>query len=289
MKLKQKILRAGAWEAAVSPDFGANLTALTYENDPVLRSPKNEEDLRKKDRFVYGNPLLFPPNRTKDGIFYFDGQEYRLPVNEPERGNHLHGLLFDAPFQILEHTQTELVCFYQNKGERFPFHFTIFFYYTISESGLLARIDIYNDGTKPMPLAMGFHTTFTEPQSFSVPLGKRWERDERFLPTGRLLELNEKESQMTKEFCPKGNALTGYYTAAGHLVKIGSYHMETSQQFDQWVLFNGGGGQGYLCIEPQIGCVNGLNFPNGCRVIQAGQTERCWLRFRKGEKAKVDF
>lgn len=281
MSFKQLTLRAGAWKAAVSPDFGANLIGLSYENDPILRSPTREEDLRQKDRCLYGNPLLFPPNRVKDGIFCFEGQEYRLPVNEPQRGNHLHGLFIDAPFQVMEHTETELSCIYQNRGERFPFPFTIFFYYTISERGLLIKINICNDGEKPMPLAMGFHTTFTEPQSFSVPLGKRWERDERLLPTGRLIGLNEREKRMTMGFCPKGSALTGYYTASGHWAEIGGFRMETSGQFDQWVLFNGGGDQGYLCIEPQIGCVNGLNLPKGCRVVGAGQTESCWLRFLK--------
>lgn len=49
-----------------------------------------------------------------------------------------------------------------------------------------------------MPLVMGFHTTFTEPDRFSVPLGKRWERDKRYLPTGRLMELNGREKQITQ-------------------------------------------------------------------------------------------
>ena len=30
MKLKQLALRSGRWEAAVAPDFGANLTKLAY-------------------------------------------------------------------------------------------------------------------------------------------------------------------------------------------------------------------------------------------------------------------
>ena len=154
-------------------------------------------------------------------------------------------------------------------------------YYTISESGLLVKIDIRNDGAEPMPLAMGFHTTFTEPDRFSVPLGKRWERDKRYLPTGRLMELNGKEKQITQGCRPDGAPLTGYFTAAGHRVVIGDYQMETSGQFDQWVLFNGGGGQGYLCVEPQIGAVNGLNLPDGCRRLESGRIEQCWLRFSK--------
>ena len=281
MKLKQLALRSGRWEAAVAPDFGANLTKLAYDGFPILRSPEREEELLSKSRYVYGNPLLLPPNRTKDGSFCFEGRSYSLPVNEPERSNHLHGLFTDAPFHVVKHTASELICSYRNRGERFPFCFTIAFYYTISESGLLVKIDIRNDGAEPMPLAMGFHTTFTEPDRFSVPLGKRWERDKRYLPSGRLLELNGKEKQITQGCRPDGAPLTGYFTAAGHRVVIGDYQMETSGQFDQWVLFNGGGGQGYLCVEPQIGAVNGLNLPDGCRRLESGRIEQCWLRFSK--------
>ena len=38
MKLKQLALRSGRWEAAVAPDFGANLTKLAYDGFPILRS-----------------------------------------------------------------------------------------------------------------------------------------------------------------------------------------------------------------------------------------------------------
>lgn len=105
MKLKQLALRSGRWEAAVAPDFGANLTKLAYDGFPILRSPEREEELLSKSRYVYGNPLLLPPNRTKDGSFCFEGRSYSLPVNEPERSNHLHGLFTDAPFRVVKHTE----------------------------------------------------------------------------------------------------------------------------------------------------------------------------------------
>ena len=90
MKLKQLALRSGRWEAAVAPDFGANLTKLAYDGFPILRSPEREEELLSKSRYVYGNPLLLPPNRTKDGSFCFEGRSYSLPVNEPEPVSYTH-------------------------------------------------------------------------------------------------------------------------------------------------------------------------------------------------------
>ena len=37
-------------------------------------------------------------------------------------------------------------------------------------------------------------------------------------------------------------------------------------------LFNGGGKQGFLCIEPQAGWVNGLNIPSAHKVLGAGKS-----------------
>lgn len=173
------------WEAVICPEYGAALTALTCEGKAVLRSPENMEEWEKSP-YLYGNPLLFPPNRTRDGIFSFRGNTYTLPVNEPDKNNHIHGLLFDAPFSVTVRRENELCCSFQNCGERYPFPFTISFCYKISTHGLKVGLTVKNDGRIAMPLILGFHTTFSEPQSFAVPVKERWEREERFLPTGRL-------------------------------------------------------------------------------------------------------
>lgn len=268
----------GRWEAAIYPEYGAALTALTCEGQELLRTPEDMGEWRKSP-YLYGNPLLLPPNRTRDGVFTFRGNTYTLPVNEPDKKNHIHGLLFDAPFSVTERWENGLCCSYQNCGERYPFHFTVSFCYQISTSGLKVDLSLKNDGNTAMPLVLGFHTTFSEPQSFAVPIKERWERDERLLPTGRLLPLSTEEAAIKTGCSYHGIPLTGCFTSDGHTAKIGDFLMETSEEFDQWVLYNGGGKDGYLCVEPQTGPVNGLNIPGGARVLEAGETFHCWLRF----------
>ena len=69
----------------------------------VFRTPANMAAL-KKEPAVYGMPVLLPPNRIAGGRFQAAGREYRLPVNEPEKGNHLHGLLLNRPWQLERET-----------------------------------------------------------------------------------------------------------------------------------------------------------------------------------------
>ncbi len=40
-----------------------------------------------------GEVLAPWPNRIRDGSYEFDGRRHQLPLNEPDRGNAIHGLV----------------------------------------------------------------------------------------------------------------------------------------------------------------------------------------------------
>lgn len=65
MKLKQLALRSGRWEAAVAPDFGANLTKLAYDGFPILRSPEREEELLTRAAMSMEIPCCCRPTGQK--------------------------------------------------------------------------------------------------------------------------------------------------------------------------------------------------------------------------------
>lgn len=271
-------LEAGDWEALVLPGFGANLIRLSKGGQELLRTPESLGQLQA-DPFLYGSPLLLPPNRTRDGAFLFDGREYRLPISEPQTHCQLHGQFAAAPFTLAFHSQSRCVSRLMNPaegpGSRFPFPFLLEIEHRLDRQGLSQSTRITNMGTQDMPLLLGFHLTFTKPESFAVPLGRRWERDARFLPTGRLLPLSEHETAWTKGASP-GTPITGYFTAAGHTARLGRFYLHTSDNYTQWVLF-GGGERNFLCIEPQSGPVNGLNLAGGAARLRPGETVRfCW-------------
>lgn len=266
------------WEAEILPFFGANLISLKYKGLPVLRTPDNIEQL-KENPCLYGNPVLFPPNRTADGIFLFEKREYNLPVNEPHTGNHLHGRLYDAPFDVLEATDRSAVCLLKNRGKWFPFDFSMKIFFVLDGEGLTQHIAIHNDGSCSMPVLLGFHTTFAAPAQFSVSIKKRWERDERYLPTGKLSALSKSEFCFKNGCASEGQVISDYFTAENQSARLGNILYQVSPEFTQWVLYNGGGNKGFLCVEPQTGPVNGLNLPGGHTVLPQGETARFWLRF----------
>lgn len=264
-------LTYGKWRAVTEPSCGCNVIVLEYDKKPVLRSPENMEKLRERP-CLYGIPLLLPANRTDGGGFSFGEKCYRLPVNEPACNNHIHGLLKDAPFEILSAEPATMTAKLVNGGAYYPFSFTLEITDRLCEKGFLRTLVLKNTGRKPMPYTLGFHITFTEPEFFCVPIDKNCEMDLRHLPTGKLLPLTQRQQCYRHGFVPDGDPINGIYTACGGRVQLGRFTMEVSDQFDHWVLFNGSGKEGYLCIEPQCGAVNGLNSEKH-RILQPGETE----------------
>lgn len=278
MQLHGIKLTCNDWRAEILPHCGANLIFLEKSGSSFLRTPKSMEAFWQAP-MLYGNPLLFPPNRIKDGRFCFQGTEYHLPINEEKLHNHIHGLIHTAHFEVKAVTEHSASCSLSNKGEWFPFPFVMNVLFDLACNGLMQSIEIINTGCMPMPVLLGLHTSFFSPDSFAVPIGKRWNTDERYIPTGELCGLTEQELMYKNGCRPEGQKISGFYTADGHIARIGNLLYQSSPEFSQWILFNQGGDQGLLCVEPQSDCVNGLNMPNHYITLPAGESVQFWVRF----------
>ena len=228
-------------------------------------------------------PLLFPANRTANGRFTFEGRTYCLPINEPAFGNHLHGLMYNAPFSVSDANENQVTAVYENQGDRYPFPFRMGITDVLTENGWNRTLTLVNTGIAAMPYTLAFHTAFAEPDIFRVEIGARHERNATFVPTGKTEEMTRTEEKYRTGISPKGLAVSGYYNAAGSHARLDDVIFDMSPNFDQRVLFNGGGHRGFLCIEPQAGMVNGLNMPFGHKVLQPGQTEKYEIGIRKVE------
>ena len=71
---------------------------------------------------------------------------------------------------------------------------------------------------------------------------------------------------------PYGVPTSGFYRAAGFQAQIDEFRYTISENFDHWVLYNASGKDGFLCVEPQCGGVNGLNQIDNHRVLTPGES-----------------
>ena len=274
-------LKCGLWQAVICPRLGGNIIALKYDMEDVLRPLEDENEL-KINPYLWGAPILMPANRTHAGRFSFEGREYTLPLNEPEHGNHLHGLVLYQVFELVEADESRAVLrLVDRECVSYPFPYAISVTYSLTENGLSADYEVENIGKGNMPLTFCLHTTFIEPESFTCPIDMCQEKDSHHVPTGRYIALNALEGEITSSSPSKGRVISGYYRASGKTARIGDCKYSVSDNFDHWIFYNGEGKGGYLCVEPQCGKVDGLNIEDGHIRLSAGKKIKFETRITK--------
>lgn len=296
----------------VVPGWGSNLLSLVDQKTgaELLRVPGSAAEFWGSP-VLYGTPVLFPPNRIEGGRFTYKGRDYRFDVNEPELGNHIHGLVYHRPWDVLQ-TDTEGVGravvatrfdALQSRdrddiARQFPHHFVITMRYILDGGTLHKTAEVHNAGSEPFPFGLGFHTTFRFPEEaarFALTVERRWQLDDKLLPTGRLEPLPYEEN-LRNGMSLRGIALDDAFfvgdagwsggTAPGSAATIryraGSAELEiryeADRHFKHWVVYNADGRSGFICPEPYTWITNAPNLDlpasvTGLQELRPGETK----------------
>jgi len=142
----------------------------------------------------HGAPLIPWPNRLADGRYTFDGQERRLPLTEPEKGNAIHGLLRWRNWAARTRSPQRVVMgTVLHPNDRWPFTLDVEIAYALSQDGLAVRTCATNQGQTACPYACGQHPYLSpgdgatiDQATLELAAGTRILADsEHQLPTGR--------------------------------------------------------------------------------------------------------
>jgi len=278
MKINDTItLKEGKWEAGICPRLGANIVYLKFDGKNILRPLKDEKDL-EANPYIQGAPILLPANRTYLGKFTFEGIEYTLPINEERTNSHLHGIVHTKSFDLVEANDEYVIAKYSNHGECYPFNFDLTVKYAIDAAGLTAEYTITNTDKKNMPYTFCLHSTFMQPESFTMPVGYKQETVND-IPTGEYLPLTEQETKYISGSPSKDLNVCGYYISRANIATIDNIMFAVSDNFDHWITYNAQGKRNFICIEPQAGDVNGLNTPDGYKVLTPGESTTYMTRY----------
>ncbi len=279
--MKKIELKAGGYTAWILPERGGTCVRLSRFGAEALRTPENEDSYRQNE-FLWGTPILFPPNRISGGQFEFEGRIYRLPVNEMKTGCFLHGTLHKTPFVVTACSADKAVLKYEATPENpyltFPHAFEIVVEWTLRESGLCQRVRFINRSQQNMPVALAFHTTFPIPfmqegkpeeTALTLDTSEEYGRNmDTFLPDGRAWkEYPDKEEMDTGTYLPSEHTIS-------RLFRMGTRHemcltdlrtgtdvrYRAGESYGYWMVYNGGR-RDILCVEPQSWLSNCPNAP----------------------------
>ena len=148
--------------AKICLNDGASLQELKLFGQTLIKS-LNPLDYKN----TYASSILFPfANRIKDGIYTYNNETYKFPVNEVANNNALHGLVFNKTFDVIDEVTTEnsasikLLYKEDKKSEGFPFTYSIQLEYRITETTLDLNVEIKNTDNEAFPFTLGWHPYF---------------------------------------------------------------------------------------------------------------------------------
>ncbi|HEY8417147.1 MAG TPA: aldose 1-epimerase [Limnochordales bacterium] len=308
--LGQRAIRASNGQLAfvVVPAWGSNLISLVHEptGAELLRVPESAGAFWQGfGPVLYGVPVLFPPNRIAGGRFAYRGREYQFDINEPARGNHIHGFVYMRPwdvvraevdevgrpvvetrFDVARHADREAIL------RQFPHHFVLTLRFALDGSTLLKEAEVHNVGAEPFPYGFGFHTAFALPDDarFALDVAKRWRLDERMLPTGEVEDFPFRD-ELARGMSLAGVALDDAFfvgeaakpSAATLTYAAGparlSVRYPVDESFRHWYVYTADGRSGFVCPEPYTWIANAPNLDlppalTGLRELAPGRHER---------------
>lgn len=148
--------------AKILLNHGASLQELTLKNNILI------EDLNPlKYSNTYASSILFPfANRIENGVYNFEGQSHQFIINEEDKNNALHGLVYNKTFEVSEIIKNEsfalvkLIYNEHNQSIGFPFTYSIQLEYMLSKNKLELKVSIVNSSDKTFPFTLGWHPYF---------------------------------------------------------------------------------------------------------------------------------
>ncbi len=266
---------------------GANLIMFNYlPKNLNLMNTSNDIDALQKSR-ICGIPILFFPNRVDGGTFTFEGKKYNFPINT-DNNLHIHGFLDgctkwnvvkkDVTGNFINITFEYFIDETNDIYKYFDFKVKITYENIITSNGLFQRITFENLSDKNMPFCFGYHTTFNIPFNDSpreafvlnANVKNRYEVNEKLLPTGNLLSLEQFEIDIAggKGAYLYEHSLDNLYLADSDVLNAATITdtktntqlvYESDSTFKHWIFYNGDYNSSFLSIEPQTCATNAVN------------------------------
>ena len=149
--------------------------------------------------------MLAPwPNRLADGRYEFAGIEAQAALDEPARGNAIHGLVRWLPWQADAPAQNvvALTCRLR-PTPGYPFSLELRVEYRLGREGLSVTTTATNIGPGSLPFGLGFHpyltagTDVVDTTVLQLPATERLVLDDRALPTGEIRSVSGTEYDFT--------------------------------------------------------------------------------------------
>jgi aldose 1-epimerase len=184
---EQFLIAAGTTVAMIN-EIGATLRGFVVDGQPIVW------EFRADEMSSYGRgQVLAPwPNRLADGTYRFGSRPGKAPLDEPERGNAIHGFVRWLPFVVERLDKTSVRCVLRlGPQPAYPWWWRLAVTYSVAPGSLTVSTTFENLDSESAPFALGFHPYLIaganglDDSRVAIPAAQHLVNDERMIPIGK--------------------------------------------------------------------------------------------------------
>ncbi len=250
----------------VVPERGCIISKFVQNSEQIFYL--EQETLEDKSKNIRGgNPILFPiSSYLENETYHYEGKAYQLKQ---------HGFARNLPGKVLEvqagEEQASITLEITEDEEtlvRFPFRFSLVMQYVLDGTGLTVKASVTNKDDKTMPFYLGYHPYFytagKQNLGLRIPSTNYFEMVPNSMPEGKF-NFNQPESN------------TIYSELSSPTCEMLDYQRNlkisiTSDKVYDYIVLWALEGKSFVCIEPWMAPMNGMNVDKGVQRIAAGET-----------------
>lgn len=277
-------LRSGSLHAEITARGAAVRVLRDGDRDLVTSWPEDGPI-----PFYSGTVLAPWPNRVAGARYTFDGSEHHLPVNEPDRGHALHGLVAETAWTVAEHLQAEDEHGFVRLTHRlepspgYPFTLELEIVHRLDASGLTTTLTARNAGERPAPYGCGPHPwLLADDDEMLLPAAKVLLVDEALVPR-ELAGVEGTPYDFTSARKIGETAIDHAFTGLSEgRVRLSGVELTWDARVMPWVQVCTGTGLGHagLAVEPMTCPPDAFNSGTDLVVLAPGESHGASWRIR---------
>jgi aldose 1-epimerase len=286
----------------VAVEVGGGLRTYRAGADDILDG-YGEEEACSGGR---GQLLLPWPNRLAGGRFSFAGRSFQAPLDEPERGNAIHGLVRWANWAVPDatpqpwgpQTPPDAIAVTYRLHPRPGWGWVLdvrVTYRLVDGRGLEVRTAVTNRSDQPCPVGWGWHPylrTEVDRTRLCVPAATTYSTDDRGIPVGRRPVAGEADfrtgrligpTRLDRAYTDLARDARGRATVEVERPDGRRLWLWMDEGYTHLMVFTGdtladpGRRRAGLALEPMTAAPDMLNSGDGLVVLEPGRTwEAAW-------------
>lgn len=258
----------------VVPERGCIISKFVQNGEAVFYLEQETlDDLSKNIRG--GNPILFPiSSYLVDETYYYNDKAYQLKQHGFARN--LAGKVVSTHADENGASITLEMVDNEETLARYPFQFKLTMQYVLDETGLTVNATVHNRDNKVMPFYLGYHPYFYVADKSKLVLNIPSNTYQELVPNSmRLDQFDLEQAESNVIFDQLQSNVCELLDHARNL-KLTLTSDEVYQYIVLWALE----GKSFVCVEPWMAPVNGMNVEKGIQYLNADQSHSSTIHIK---------